>query len=474
MLVQHLLTERLIASVFDNADFRARNAIAREIERVVQALTARHFSRKDFLGQLDRYYRAIEDAAAGITDYAEKQALLNTVYEQFFQGFSAAAADVYGIVYTPQPLVDFMVRSVDALLERHFGQRLANPGVHVLDPFTGTGNFLVRVIEQIPAPDLPAKYRDELHANELMLLPYYVASLNLEHAYFEKTGRYEPFPGIVLTDTFEMVEGRVLGMFSAENSVRAERQRNSPIKVILGNPPYNANQTNANDANQNRRYPIVDRRVSETYASESRATLKNKLHDPYVKAFRWASDRLGNTGIVAFVTNGSFVDDLSFDGMRKMLGAEFDEVYVLDLGGNVRKNPKLSGTTHNVFGIQVGVAVTFLVRHRGKGLRPRSQYAAIHYAATPVDWKKAQKYDLLSAAGDLDGIEWTTVTPNELLLTGLPKGRRLNGDDISRSCSASRRAAIGRISRPCSTHFGLGINSTNRDMWVYDFDHDCP
>lgn len=468
MLVQHMLTERLIASVFQNADFRSRNAIAAELERVVAALTARHFSRKDFLGQLDRYYRAIEDAAAGITDYAEKQALLNTVYEQFFQGFSAAAADVYGIVYTPQPLVDFMVRSVDRLLDRHFGQSLATPGVHVLDPFTGTGNFLVRVVEAIPTPDLPHKYRHDLHANEVMLLPYYVASLNLEHAYYERTGRYEPFPGIVLTDTFDLVEGRTLGMFAAENSVRAERQRSSPVKVILGNPPYNAHQANANDANQNRRYPIVDRRVSETYARESQAQNKNSLGDPYVKAFRWASDRLGDTGVVAFVTNGSFVDDRSFDGMRKMLGAEFDEVYVLDLGGNVRKNPKLSGTTHNVFGIQVGVAVTFLVRHRGKGLRPATKYATIRYAATPVDWRKAQKFDFLSAAGDLDGIAWTTVAPNARF-DWLTEGQTAEWDTYLPLGSSDERTSDADNTTTVFDQFSRGVE-TGRDAWVYDFD----
>ena len=197
----------------------------------------------------------------------------------------------------------------------------------MLDPFVGTGNFLVRVMDQIPAPDLPAKYgaggRGELHANEVMLLPYYVASLNLEHAYLEKTQTYKPFEGIVLVDTFEMVEGKTIGMFSAENSERAQRQREAPITVVIGNPPYNAHQVNANDANQNRQYPIVDGRVRETYSASSGAQNKNALSDPYVKAFRWASDRIGQKGVVALVTNDSFVDDLSFDGMRKHLAGTF-------------------------------------------------------------------------------------------------------------------------------------------------------
>jgi predicted helicase len=468
MLVQHLLTERLIRRVFQNADFRSRNAIAAEIERVVAALTARHFSRDAFLGQLDRYYRAIEDAAEGIADYAEKQAFLNTVYEQFFQGFSDRVADTHGIVYTPQPLVDFMVRSVDRLLERHFGQTLAAPGVHVLDPFVGTGNFLVRVMEAIPAPELPAKYRAELHANEVMLLPYYVASLNVEHAFFDRTGRYEPFEGIVLVDTFEMVEGKTVGMFSAENTARAERQRNAPIKVIVGNPPYNAAQVNANDANQNRRYPIVDRRVSETYAVASRATLVNKLSDPYVKAFRWASDRVGDAGIVALVTNGSFVDDLSFDGMRRHLVDEFDEVYVVDLGGNVRKNPKLSGTTHNVFGIQVGVAVTFLVRTNGR--KPRPGRATLHYASAGADWRKEQKYDWLAGASDLDGLDWRTLQPNARH-DWLTEGMSDDWDSFLPLVSQSEKSSNAENETTLCDQYSPGVNS-GRDVWVYDSDRE--
>ncbi len=514
MLIQHLLTERVVRTVFNNRDFARRNAIAVEIEKVIDALTARHMSREDFLGRLDRFYRAIEETADGITDWAAKQDFLNTVYEQFFQGFSDRVADTHGIVYTPQPLVDFMVRSVDALLHQHFGQQLADPGVHVLDPFVGTGNFLVRTIEQIPAPALPAKYRDELHANEVMLLPYYVASLNIEHAYREKVGRYEPFPGIVLVDTFEMIEGKSLGMFAAENSERAQRQRQSPIKVILGNPPYNAHQVNANDANQNRKYPHMDRRVSETYAAASNAQNKNALSDPYVKAFRWASDRVGDEGIVAFVTNDSFLDGLAFDGMRRHLGGEFDEVFVVGLGGNVRKDPTLSGTTHNVFGIQVGVAITFLVRTGGKRASEDGR-AVIRYAEAGAKWRKEQKYDWLSAAAEgrspaeadpplsapslrsgheklppskgdsrakaepegrsehgggspLDGLAWRTLEPNarHVWLTG-----DLNDEweDFIPFASAEEKASDGENETTIFDEYGVGLKS-GRDVWVYDFD----
>ena len=296
--------------------------------------------------------------------------------------------------------------------------------MHVLDPFVGTGNFLVRVMDQIPAPDLPAKYgasgRGELHANEVMLLPYYVASLNVEHAYLDKTGAYAPFDGIVLVDTFEMVEGKTIGMFSAENSERAQRQREAPITVVIGNPPYNAHQVNANDANGNRAYPHVDGRIRETYAGASAAQNKNALSDPYVKAFRWASDRIGDQGAVAFVTNDSFLDALSFDGMRRHLAGEFDEVWVVGLGGNVRKDPALSGTTHNVFGIQVGVAITLLVRTGGKR-KAEDGRAVIRYAEAGAKWTKREKYDWLEASGDLS---WPRVARAHAQCASPPSGSR--------------------------------------------------
>ena len=488
MLVQHLLTERVVRTVFGNPDFARRNAIAAEIEKVIDALTARHVSRTAFLGRLDRFYRAIEDAAEGITDWAAKQDFLNTVYEQFFQGFSDRVADTHGIVYTPQPLVDFMVRSADALLARHFTtpdgqpQTLATPGVHVLDPFVGTGNFLVRVIEQIPAPDLPAKYGAggrpaELHANEVLLLPYYIASLNIEHAFREKTGRYEPFEGIVLVDTFDMVEGKTVGMFAAENTERAMRQRQAPIRVVIGNPPYNAHQVNANDANQNRTYPTVrrkgkvvqvgmDERVSSTYAAASSAQNKNALADPYVKAFRWASDRVGEAGIVAYITNRSFVDAHFADGMRDHLLGDFDEIWVVDLGGDVRKNPRFSGSAHNVFGIQTGVAIAFLVRTSGRHAPDRR--GVLRYAAAGADWKKEQKYDWLAAAGDLDGLEWRTLTPNDRH-DWLTDDMADEWDDLLPMASQTEKASDEANETTLFDQYSRGVE-TGRDAWVYDFD----
>jgi len=367
MLIQHLLTERIFRTVFNNPDFTRRNVIAAEIEKVIDALTSQAFSRDAFLQKLDRFYVAIDKTARTIEDFTQKQEFLNTVYEKFFQGFSVKVADTHGIVYTPVSIVNFMVRSVEDILQKEFGKSLSSSDVHILDPFVGTGNFIVHIMQAIKKTALAQKYHDELHCNEVMLLPYYIASMNIEHEFFEATGKYESFDGICLVDTFELAEAKQISFFSTENTARVERQKRAPIRVVIGNPPYNAWQLNENDNNKNRKYKVMGRRVAETYAKDSKATNKNALSDPYVKAFRWASDRIGDEGIVAFVSNNSFIESLAFDGMRQNIEKDFDEVYVLDLGGNVRKNPKLSGTTHNVFGIQVGVSVNILVRKRAGG-----------------------------------------------------------------------------------------------------------
>ena len=282
--------------------------IASEIEKVIDALTSESFSRHDFLGQLDPFYAAIERTAATIDDFSQKQGFLNTVYEQFFQGYSVEVADTHGIVYTPQPIVDFMVRSVEEILQTEFSRSLSDSGVHIIDPFVGTGNFIVRTMREIRRTALAEKYTTELHCNEVMLLPYYIASMNIEHEFYEATGTYRPFEGICLVDTFELAEDRQLLLLTPENTQRVEEQKNTPMFVIIGNPPYNAKQVNENDNNRNRKYPTMDARVKETYAKDSTANNKNQLSDPYVKAIRWASDRIGEEGVVALVTNNSFLD----------------------------------------------------------------------------------------------------------------------------------------------------------------------
>ena len=466
MLIQHLLTERIFRRVFDNQEFVARNVIAREIEQVVQALTSQRFSRGEFFRPLERFYTAIETTAATITDFSEKQGFLNTVYENFFQGFAVNVADTHGIVYTPQPIVEFMVRSVEAILDQEFGRSLAEEGVHVLDPFVGTGNFMLRVMRHLQEmgklSSLRHKYKEELHCNEVMLLPYYIAAMNIEHEYYELTRQYLPFEGICLVDTFELAEEEQLSFFAPENTQRVENQKDQDITVIIGNPPYNAGQINENDNNKNRTYATMDKRVRETYAKDSRATLKNSLYDPYVKAIRWAADRIGEEGIVAFVTNNSFLDGVAFDGMRKHLAEDFDTIYILDLTGNVRKNPKYAGTTHNVFGIQVGVSINLCVKRRDK-----ADQTEIFYARVDEGWRKEEKYGYLDAKEQYRNIEWKAIRPDKRY-TWLTEGLHAEFDTFIPMGTKEAKAGKGEAVDVLFKSYSCGI-STGRDAWAYNF-----
>ncbi len=272
MLIQHLLTERLFRTIFDNSDFINRNAIAAEIEKVIKALTSRSFNRHEFLKALDRFYVAIEAAAKGIESWMERQHFLNTVYERFFQGYSVKRADTYGIVYTPQEIVDFMCASVDEVLRREFDTSIAEPGVQIIDPCVGTGSYIVNLMHRIPNHRLKYKYEHDLFCNEIMLLPYYIASLNIEHEYYSRVMEYEPFEGICFADTLELAESRQLSMFVEENTERVQREKEAQIMVVIGNPPYNVGQKSENDNNKNRKYSVIDQRIRETYAKDSQAS----------------------------------------------------------------------------------------------------------------------------------------------------------------------------------------------------------
>ena len=292
--------------------------------------------------------------------------------------------------------------------------------------------------------------------------PYYIASMNIEHEYVELTGQYEPFEGIALVDTFELAEGRQPSLFAKENTQRVQRQKDAPIFVIIGNPPYNAHQVNQNDNSKNRKYPVIDGRVAQTYAADSQATNKNPLSDPYIKAFRWAADRIGVEGVIAFISNNGFIDGVAFDGMRQHLAQDFDTIYLLDLGGNVRVNPKLSGTTHNVFGIQVGVCITLLVRRS----EARTEQVRVFYARADEYWRKEEKYEFLEKAQDRQGVEWRELRPdnrNTWLTEGLVSDFEnfipLGNDETKREGLES--AIFMNYSRGAET---------NRDSWAYNFD----
>ncbi len=462
MLIQHLLTERIFRTVFNNPDFSNRNAIAHEIETVIHALTSQSFSRREFFQSLNRFYTAIERTAETIEDFSRKQHFLNTVYEQFFQGFSVQVADTHGIVYTPQPIVDFMVKSIQHILKTEFRSSLSHSGVHIIDPFVGTGNFIVRIMREIRKTALEKKYKSELHCNEVLLLPYYIAAMNIEREFYEATERYQPFEGLCFVDTFELAEDRQLALFTEENTRRAKRQKETEIFVIVGNPPYNAGQVNENDNNKNRQYETIDQRVRNTYAKDSSATLKNSLFDPYVKAIRWASDRIGEEGIIAFVTNNSFIDGLSFDGMRKHLANDFDAVYILDLGGNARKGLKVSDS--NVFGIRVGVSISLFVKTK----RKPSQQSRIFYYRTDDLWNREKKFDFLYEQR-INAIQWQLIQPDKRH-AWMTKGVQSDFDDFipmgdkTTKAADNGNGAVGAIFKTYSN----GV-TTSRDAWACNF-----
>ncbi|MDT9189554.1 MAG: N-6 DNA methylase [Limnospira sp. PMC 894.15] len=468
MLIQHLLTERIFRQIFNNPDFTRRNIIAVEIEKVIEALTSKSFSRAHFLGDVDYFYRALEEAAATITEYSEKQHFLNTVYERFFQGFAVNVADTHGIVYTPQSIVDFMVRSVDEILRTEFKKSLSDKGVHILDPFVGTGNFIMRIMREIRKTALSHKYQQELHCNEVMLLPYYIASMNIEHEYLTATGQYQPFDGICLVDTFSVQEASQLDLFTPQNTQRVKQQQSSPIFVVIGNPPYNTAQQNENDNNKNRKYSQtggVDQRVAETYAKDSKATNKNKLSDPYVKAFRWAADRIEDEGIVAFVSNNSFIDAIAFDGMRQHLAQDFDAIYILDLGGNIRKNAS-NQPIYNVFDIKVGVSINLLIKKKEGNKSP----GKIYYAAVGEFWRKQEKYDYLEKCQHLGGVDWEEIKPDKKH-TWLTAGLHADFETFIPMGTKETKAAKGDATGAIFKLFSLGVN-TNRDVWAYNFNPD--
>ena len=461
MLIQHLLTERVFRTVFNNSEFTRRNVIAREIETVVNALMAHSLSREQFLRDLDPFYEAIELTAATISDYSQKQSFLNTVYEQFFQGFSVKVADTHGIVYTPQPIVDFMVSSVEHILQTEFnGRSLSDRGVHIIDPFVGTGNFIVRVMQEIRRTALEHKYTHELHCNEIMLLPYYIASMNIEHEFYEAMRTYQAFEGICLLDTFEQAEGRQLRMFAPELTQRVQKQRETDMFVIIGNPPYNVGQGHDSDNNPNREYKTLNAWIAETYAKASKATLKTQLYDPYVKAIRWGLDRIGDEGVVAFVTNNSFLGGVAFDGMRKHLSDECDAIYILDLGGNARKGLKSSDS--NVFGIRVGVSINLFVKTKG---HPSAQ-ARIFYYRTDELWDKAQKFEFLKASEHIGNIAWQTIHPDKRY-TWFTEGLRPEFEDFIPIGTKEAKMAKGEAVDVIFKTYSNGVK-TNRDVWVYN------
>ena len=485
MLIQHILTEEIFAKVFDDSDFHQKNNVARGL----YALEGAFFTgalKKQTLKGLESYYAAIRAAAAQISSHSEKQTFLKVIYENFYKVYNTQAADRLGVVYTPNEIVRFMIDGTDWLCQKHFGKNLIDKGVDILDPATGTGTYICELLEHFRGQPqkLAQKYLHELHANEVAILPYYVANLNIEATYAAITGDYAEFPNLCFVDTLDNVglhtaaKGTTVDIFgsvSEENVVRIKRQNSRRISVVIGNPPYNANQANENDNNKNRQYQHIDARIRQTYIAESTAQ-KTKLYDMYARFFRWASDRLDENGVLAFVTNRSFIESRTFDGFRKTVASEFADIYVVDLGGDVRANPKLSGTKHNVFGIQTGVAISFMVKRvqpvkdkdkeKGKGKSKDTQPPArVHYARRPEMETAEAKLGFLASHRmremDFDQVQpdknanWVNLTDNDFD-TLLP----LASKETKAAKTAAGERAIFKL-------FSLGV-VTNRDDWVYD------
>ena len=472
MMAQHLLTRPVFEALFENYDFASGNPVSIALDSLQNDFG--EFGLEDETRDLKGFYESVRMRAHGIDNSEGRQRVLLELYEKFFATALKKDADRLGIVYTPVEVVDFILHSADEVLREEFGRSLNDEGVHVLDPFVGAGIFLARLLQSdlIQTSDLERKYRDELHANEIVLLAYYIAAVNIEEAFRGQRGEdtgYEPFNGIVLTDTFNLNEGDPLFRHEwlPDNNARAERQQNLPIQVIVGNPPWSIGQKNAVDDNPNVSYPELEERIEETYAARSTAVAKNSLYDTYKLAIRWASDRIKERGVVAFVTNGSWIDGNADSGIRACLAEEFSSVYVLHLRGNQRTQGELSRREGGkVFGSgsRAPVAITILVKN------PNAAHdgCRIHYRDIGDYFTREEKLEALHKARSISGFsDWQEIMPdkhydwigqrNDAFVQFYPLG------------TAETKAGLAD-----DAIFGLysqGLK-TNRDTYIYNFSHD--
>ena len=456
MLVQHILTYRIFSMVYDVEAFQGSNAVARELETLKELLGLTE-SRVD--------YSDIEVIAESITGTVERQEFLKRLYETFYEQYDPKKADRDGIVYTPTEVVEFIVKSTDHLLRKNFARSLSDEEVVILDPFTGTGTFIVHVLERISIEQLDKKYAGEMHANEISILPYYIATLNIENAYRERTGRYSEFGNICWMDTFESGTKNYEKMteyMGYENVRRIAEQQKRRINVIVGNPPYSAKQSSYNDENPNLSYPHIDTRIKETYARKTKVANINSLYDSYIRAFRWASDRIAESGIVAFVTNGGFLRSEAAAGVRAYMHEEFTDVWCFDLRGNQRTQGETSRQEGGkIFGSgsRAPVAITILVRN------PDKKEHEIHYRDIGDHISREQKLKIISDAGSTAGIrDWQAIEPDknhdwldqrdDAFVEYLPMGTK------ETKSGKSDENAIFRM-------FSRGI-ATGRDAWMYN------
>ena len=481
MLAQHILTAPLFDAMFPDHSFSKQNPVSRAMNTIVEML-ASHSMFENERRELDSFYRAMVERIEAVHTLAGKQEIMRTLYDRFFSQAFPRMSERLGIVFTPVEVVDFIIRSANDAMRTAFSQSLGDPGVAIIEPFAGTGTFVARLLQLgvIPPEALERKYKHEIFANEFVLLSYYIASINIEQVYHQVRAEqgvdegYVEFPGMTLTDTFQLHEGdgTITEDFEglAANNERAKAEKDSAITVIVMNPPYSAGQNSANDNNQNLAYPRLDERIADTYAARSTATLKNSLYDSYFRALRWASDRIGERGVIAFVSNSSFADGNTADGVRLSLQEEFSQIFIYDLKGNQRTSGERSRREGGkIFGSgsRTGVAITVLVKdpaHTG--------IADIFYAEAEDYATRQEKLNQISVYGSIEGISgadaFRSITPNE------------HGDWIS---SRDERFATfqelgnkpfkGKEATPAIfRQYSNGLK-TNRDAWCYNFSREA-
>ena len=473
MLAQHIITQPVFEALFENYSFVRNNPISQSMQQVLSLLEEENTEQKN--ETLQKFYDSVKMRASEIDNAEAKQKIIVELYDKFFKTAFPKLVGRLGIVYTPVEVVDFIIRSVNDVLHKEFGRSLADENIHILDPFTGTGTFITRLLQSglISGESLERKYLHELHANEIVLLAYYIASVNIENVYHdlrsEPDGEYTPFDGICLTDTFQLGETRdseeLFSEIFPQNSKRVQQQQKTPLRVIIGNPPYSIGQKSANDNAQNQEYHHLNQRVMNTYVAKSTAGLNKSSYDAYIRAFRWASDRLDpiHGGVICFVSNGAWIDGNSTDGFRKSIETEFSSIYVFNLRGNQRTSGELSRKEGGkIFGSgsRTPIAITLLVKkpaHTGK--------ADIYYYEVDDYLSREEKLSLVKKLGSVGNpqMPWQKLHPNE-------HGDWINhrNDRFLEFIPLAPDKKFDGKTKTFFTTYAIGI-ATNRDAWVYNF-----
>jgi len=463
MLAQHLITKPVFDALFESYEFAKNNPVSKSFKKMIDLLEDRTFEKDQ--KKLDDFYDSVRRKVSGIDNAAAKQTIIKELYDKFFNLAFPRMADRLGIVYTPIEVVDFIIQSADSILKKEFGQSLSDKDVHILDPFTGTGTFMVRLLQSglIAQEDLEYKYKNDLHANEIVLLAYYIAAINIEETFHDliEGHKYESFDGIVLADTFQICEGKsdLEEKMFPENNKRVKKQMDSPIKVIIGNPPYSVGQAEENDSNKNMKYEYLDKRIKDTYEAKSTARLRTSLYDSYIKAIRWASDRIEGRGVICFVTNGSFIDSNATDGLRKTLVDEFSSLYIFNLRGNQRTAGELSRKEGGkIFGSgsRTPVAISILVKNPEK----INDGCNFFYHDIGDYLSREDKLKLISEFGSIEKIKWEKLKPND-------SGDWINQRDPNFEKFVTLGDKSEQVKEKIFPLYTSGVKS-NRDVWVYN------